>query len=102
MRERTFRRKVSVSPALGAGWFSRENQGCFLLMRLAEWSSQSFKMSNLGSLPNLISPDQATIKVGSIQGVHGCLLYGKRHKRESFLDEIKFFFMTKFNENSLI
>ena len=85
MRERTFRRKVSVSPAVGAGWFSRENQGFFLLMRLAEWSSQSFKMSNLGSLPNLISPDQATIKVRSIQGVHGYLLYGKRQKRENSL-----------------
>ena len=54
-------------------------------MRLAEWSSQSFKMSNLGSLPNLISPDQATIKVRSIQGVHGYLLYGKRQKRENSL-----------------
>ena len=59
-------------------------------------------MSNLGSLPNLISPDQATIKVRSIQGVRGYLLYGKRYKREILLDEIEFFFMPKFNENSLI
>ena len=33
--ERTFRRKVSVSPAVGGWMVSKQNQGFFLLMRLA-------------------------------------------------------------------